>query len=114
MNNYETVREARRLANLAVAALTEALILLDPTRVPTTADRKRAATRETVAAEHLEAAFALIVPPAIKSLLAPPSQGRCPRCGFVTADVFNCPTCIARAKGEADPVFAVTLTPERP
>lgn len=35
----------------------------------------------------------------------PPGNQRCFRCGYVTADASNCPTCAARERGEDDPVF---------
>jgi hypothetical protein len=35
--------------------------------------------------------------PTLHAAYAPPmpTNTRCPRCGYVTADVFNCPTCRA-------------------
>lgn len=39
---------------------------------------------------------------------APPENQRCFRCGYLTADATNCPTCAARERGEDDPVFAPT------
>lgn len=42
----------------------------------------------------------------------PPAGELCPKCGFVTADVFNCPTCAARARGEPDPVFGEEEQPD--
>lgn len=40
--------------------------------------------------------------------LAVPPSAKCPKCGYHTTNVFACPTCAARTRGDDDPVFAPT------